>query len=79
MLQVNFLHVFPHPRPQLPGSKVILELLPFGRKSVSHGASFQFSCSQEWPEKPLRREEKGDSCVYLALSSAPTRPPSTPY
>lgn len=52
---MNFLHVL---FPPTPGSKVILELLPFGRKSVSHEASFQLL------QQKVARETTGrDSCV----------------
>lgn len=55
--EVNFLHAL---LTLSPGSKAILELVPFGRKTVSHEASFQFFLQQGAGQE---NHEEGDGCV----------------
>lgn len=74
--EVNFLHGLPPPRAPLapPGSKVILELVPFGRKSVSHEASFQPLLQQGAARKTMRKEPgcvPGSEHVLLPAAAYP--------
>lgn len=68
--EVNFLHAL---LPLSPGSKAILELVPSGRKTVSHEASFQLFLLQE----PARKTTRKGTAVYLALSMRALLPQHT--